>query len=72
VLDPEAVTFFRVSKLAHRRPERQCNPARYPKPCKRQTTPVTGRGYFFERFDGSPRAVFPAFAVGETALTQIF
>ncbi|MBW1926764.1 MAG: hypothetical protein JRI35_06160 [Deltaproteobacteria bacterium] len=25
----------RVSKLTHRRPERQCNPARYPKPRKK-------------------------------------
>jgi len=30
----EAVTFFRVSKLTHRRPERQCNPARDRNPAK--------------------------------------
>ena len=30
----ERFAFFRVSKLTHRRPERQCNPARYPKPRK--------------------------------------
>ncbi|PXF53216.1 MAG: hypothetical protein C4B57_09865 [Deltaproteobacteria bacterium] len=31
----ERFTFFRVSRLTHRRPERQCNPARYPKPRKK-------------------------------------
>ncbi|PXF54324.1 MAG: hypothetical protein C4B57_07605 [Deltaproteobacteria bacterium] len=30
-----AVTFFWVSRLTHRRPERQCNPARHPKPRKK-------------------------------------
>ncbi|RKX59282.1 MAG: hypothetical protein DRP28_03390, partial [Thermodesulfobacteriota bacterium] len=30
----EAVTFFRVSKLTHRGPERQCNPARDRNPAK--------------------------------------
>ena len=34
MLDPEAVTFFRVSKLAHRRPERQCNLVRDRNPAK--------------------------------------
>ncbi|RKX56904.1 MAG: hypothetical protein DRP28_07215, partial [Thermodesulfobacteriota bacterium] len=29
-----AVTFFRVSKLTHRGPERQCNPARDRNPAK--------------------------------------
>ncbi|MBW1946840.1 MAG: hypothetical protein JRI33_02760 [Deltaproteobacteria bacterium] len=41
------------------------------KPCKRQTAPAagrgrqpfTGRGYFFERFNGSPRS-FPGFCCG--------
>ena len=69
-----AVTFFRVSKLTHRGPERQCNLARDRNPAKgkplqgrvvRMAT-VHRRGYFFERFNGSP-VVFPAFAVGETA-----
>ena len=51
----EAVTFFRVSKLTHRGPERQCNPARYPKPCKRQTAPAAGHGWQLPQWTtGSP------------------
>ena len=79
MLDPEAVTFFRVSKLAHRRPERQCNPAR-------DRNPAKGKPLLRQGTDGNRSqegdislngltevsVVFSAFAVGETALTQIF
>ncbi|PXF54320.1 MAG: hypothetical protein C4B57_07580 [Deltaproteobacteria bacterium] len=70
-----AVTFFRVSKLTHRRPERQCNPARYPKPRKKANRSC-GRGHGWQPFTGGDISlnslteapvVFSAFAVGKTA-----
>ena len=70
----EAVTFFRVSKLTHRRPESQCNPARDRNPAKGK--PLLRQGADGNRsrtgdisLNGLTEApvVFPAFAVGETA-----
>jgi len=70
----EAVTFFRVSKLTHRGPERQCNPARDRNPAKgkpllRQDTDGNrslGGDISLNSLTEAP-VVFPAFAVGETA-----
>ena len=69
----EAVTFFRVSKLTHRRPERQCNPAR-------DRNPAKGKPLLRQGTDGNRSlagdislnslteapVVFSAFAMGET------
>ena len=68
-----AVTFFRVSKLTHRRPESQCNPARDRNSAKGK--PLLRQGADGNRsragdisLNGLTEApvVFPAFAVGET------
>jgi len=70
----ERFAFFRVSKLTHRGPERQCNPAR-------DRNPAKGKPLLRQGADGNclragdislnslteAPAVFPAFAVGETA-----
>ena len=67
-------TFFRVSKLTHRGPERQCNPARDRNPAKGK--PLLRQGTDGNRSQGGDISlnslteapvVFLAFAVGETA-----
>jgi len=60
---------FQSSLIADRGEAVQSGPRS--KPCKRQTAPAagrgwqpfTGRGYFFEQFNGSPRS-FPGFCCG--------
>ena len=72
----EAVTFFRVSKLTHCRPERQCNPARCPKPCKRQTAPAAGHGWQLPQWTtGSPNiydGIQVIFRISSTFLAFFF
>jgi len=44
---------FQSSPIADRK--RQCNPVRYPKPCKRQTAPAAGHGWQLPQWTtGSP------------------
>ena len=69
----EAVTFFRVSRLTHRGPERHCNPARDRNPAKGKPLLRQGTdGNRSQEGDISLNSlteapiVFLAFAMGET------